>query len=62
MTLVAAKHSPLPNMDLNVNPVGNDSKIPVAREENELSYWSIFIPGAKELDHYKFVISRKDQS
>jgi 1,4-alpha-glucan branching enzyme len=43
------------------NPKWNEGKIPMAREGSESGYWSVFVPEAKERDHYKFVISRKDQ-
>ncbi|CAF3336219.1 unnamed protein product [Rotaria sp. Silwood2] len=44
------------------NPMWNEGKIPLAREGNESGYWSALVPEAKEHDHYKFVISCKDQS
>ncbi|CAF1273902.1 unnamed protein product [Adineta steineri] len=43
------------------NPQWNEGKIALAREENNSEYWSIFVKEAKVGDHYKFVISRKDQ-
>jgi 1,4-alpha-glucan branching enzyme len=43
------------------NPPWNEGKIPLATEGNKSGYWSVFVPEAKQLDHYKFVISRKDK-
>ncbi|CAF0942029.1 unnamed protein product [Adineta steineri] len=43
------------------NPPWNKGKIPLAREDDESNFWSVFVSEAKEQDQYKFVISRKDQ-
>jgi 1,4-alpha-glucan branching enzyme len=43
------------------NPPWNEGKIPLAREGNESAYWSALVPEAKVHDHYRYVISRKDQ-
>ena len=43
-------------------PEWDEGKIPLAREGNETGFWSVFVPQAKERDHYKFVISRAGQA
>ena len=43
------------------NPMWNEGKIPLAREGNDSGYWSALVLEAKQQDHYKFVISCKDQ-